>query len=116
GLASSANRPLINTALSTAGIAELFRVTRSTEEVGRGKPAPDIYLDVADELGVAPQSCAGVEDSTNGLKALRAAGMRVIAAPNPTSPPDPAVLATADAIVNSLDELTPATVLGAEQP
>src|SRR5262249_17011773 len=50
GLASSANRPLINTALSTAGIAELFRVTRSTEEVGRGKPAPDIYLDVADEL------------------------------------------------------------------
>ncbi|MEV7042253.1 HAD family phosphatase [Amycolatopsis sp. NPDC051061] len=59
---------------------------------GKGKPAPDVYLYAAELLGVAPEDCAAVEDSTNGLKSALAAGMTVYAIPNPHFPPDPEVL------------------------
>lgn len=107
GLASSSNRPLIDAVLTSAGLAELFEVTVSSEEVQRGKPAPDVYLEAARRLGVAPKSCAAVEDSANGLRSARAAGMRVIAIPNRRYPPPADALVLADVVLESLDELTP---------
>ena len=106
GLASSANRPLIDLVLDEAGLADQFRVTLSTEEVGRGKPAPDVYLQAAQRLRVSPERCAGVEDSTNGLRALAAAGMHIVAVPNPQFPPDEDALVGADVVISSLNELT----------
>ena len=110
GLASSSNREVIDTVLELAGIAHLFRATVSSEEVEHGKPAPDVYLEAARLLGIDPTSCAAVEDSANGIRSARAAGMRVIAIPNPHYPPSDDVLALADVVLHSLDELTPERV------
>lgn len=110
GLASSSNRPLIELALERAGIASRFRVVLSSEEVGRGKPAPDVYLEAARRLGAEPARCAAVEDSHNGILAARAAGMRVVAVPNPHFPPRDEALAAADAVIPSLAELQPAVI------
>jgi len=112
GLASSANRRLIDFVLREAGLAASFRATLSTEEVARGKPAPDVYLEVARHLGVAPEHCVGVEDSTNGLRALMAAGMHSVAVPNRDFPPDPDVVSSANVVISNLDELTPELVDG----
>lgn len=106
GLASSANRPLIDLVLEQSGLGMCFAVTLSTEEVRQGKPAPDAYLEVAGRMNVDPGRCAGVEDSTNGIRALRAAGMRTIAVPNREFPPDADVLDSADAVLTNLDQLT----------
>jgi HAD superfamily hydrolase (TIGR01509 family) len=105
GLASSANRPLIDIVLRVAGLDVHFAATVSSEEVAHGKPAPDVYLEVSRRLGVPPTHCAAIEDSTNGLLAARAAGMRVVAVPRVAFPPDPDVLATADAVVRDLSGL-----------
>ena len=110
GLASSSNRPLIDLALELAGLASHFRATVSSEEVGRGKPAPDVYLETARRLGVDPTRAAAVEDSHNGILSGRAAGMRVIAIPNPEFPPRPEALDAADVVLGSIGELTPAAV------
>ncbi len=110
GLASSSNRSLIDLALDRAGIAGRFRVTISSEEVGRGKPAPDVYVEAARRLGVDPSRCAAVEDSHNGILAARAAGMRVVAVPNASFPPGDEALAAADVVLPSLAELTPSTI------
>jgi HAD superfamily hydrolase (TIGR01509 family) len=110
GLASSSNREVIDTVLELAGIAQHFRATVSSEEVEHGKPAPDVYLGAARRLGVDPTGCAAVEDSANGIRSARAAGMRVIAIPNPHYPPSDDVLALADVVLHSLDELTPERV------
>ncbi len=110
GLASSSNRPLIDLALEELGVAELFRATVSSEEVARGKPAPDVYLEAARRLGVRPQDTAGIEDSANGIRSAKAAGMRVIAIPNPHFPPPEDVLEDADARLESLAELEPGVV------
>ena len=112
GLASSSNRPLIDTVLELAGIASCFRATVSSEEVARGKPAPDVYLETARRLGVAAERCAAIEDSHAGIRSAHAAGMRVLAIPNPSYPPDAAALAQADVVLASLAELTPAIVAG----
>jgi HAD superfamily hydrolase (TIGR01509 family) len=109
-VASSSNRPLIDAVLEIAGIAQYFKATVSSEEVPRGKPAPDVYLEAARRLGVAPERCAAVEDSHGGIRAAKAAGMFVIAFPNPTYPPDEESLAQADVVIRSLDELTPELV------
>ena len=109
-VASSSNRPLIEAVLETAGIAELFAVVVSSEEVPRGKPAPDVYLEAARRLDVAPESCAAIEDSTNGLRSAHAAGLRVLAIPNAHYPPAPDALALADVVLGSLAELTVAAV------
>lgn len=113
GLASSSNRPLIEAVLDRAGIAACFAVVVSSEEVARGKPAPDVYLEAARRLAFAPAACAAVEDSSNGLRAARAAGMRVIAHPNAHYPPAPEALALADVVLASLEELTPDLVRAA---
>jgi len=115
-VASSSNRPVIDLVLELAGIAEAFSVTVSSEEVGRGKPAPDVYLEAARRLGVAPDRCAAIEDSANGIRAAHTAGMTVIAVPNRDFPPDPDSLRLAAKVLTSLEELTPELVLelGAE--
>jgi HAD superfamily hydrolase (TIGR01509 family) len=114
-LASSSNREIIDAVLELAGIADLFRVTVSSEEVARGKPAPDVYLEAARRLGIDAGRCAAVEDSNAGIRSAKAAGMRVIAIPNRSYPPDPQTVATADVVLDSLDELTPAVVAGEPQ-
>ncbi len=107
GLASSSNRPLIDAVLAAAGLDELFEVTVSSEEVARGKPAPDVYLEAARRLDVEPSACAAIEDSANGIRSAHAAGMRVLAIPNPRYPPPDDALALADDVVDSLASLTP---------
>ena len=106
GLASSSNRPLIDTVLELAGLASFFRATVSSEEVDRGKPAPDVYLEIARRLGVDPGACVAVEDSHSGIRSAKAAGTRCVAVPNPHFPPGDAV-AEADVVLGSLAELTP---------
>jgi HAD superfamily hydrolase (TIGR01509 family) len=110
GLASSSNRPLIDVALERMGVADLFRATVSSEEVERGKPAPDVYLEAARRLGVPPERVAAVEDSANGIRAGEAAGMRVIAIPNAHFPPAEDALELAAVRLSSLAELTPDAV------
>ena len=110
GIASSSNREVIDLVLDLSGLAPLFKVTVSSEEVARGKPAPDVYLEAARRLGVAPERSAAIEDSENGIRAAKAAGMRVVAIPNPHFPPDPEALEQADVTLRSLAELSPATV------
>jgi HAD superfamily hydrolase (TIGR01509 family) len=113
GLASSSNRPLIELALELAGIAPCFGAIVSSEEVERGKPAPDVYLEAARRLDAAPERCAAVEDSHSGIRSAKAAGMRVVAIPNRRFPPDEATLALANIVLRSLEELTPAAVSAA---
>jgi HAD superfamily hydrolase (TIGR01509 family) len=114
GLASSSNRPLIDVVLDVAGLTDCFRATVSSEEVGRGKPAPDVYVEAARRLGVDAACCAAVEDSHGGIRAAKAAGMRVIAIPNASYPPDEESLAQADVTIASLAELTPELVGAAD--
>ena len=106
-LASSSNRPLIDAVLETAGLTARFAATVSSEEVARGKPAPDVFLEAARRLSVEPDVCAAIEDSSNGLRAAHAAGMRVVALPNAHYPPETDALALADVVLASPDELTP---------
>jgi HAD superfamily hydrolase (TIGR01509 family) len=110
GLASSSNRPIIELVLELAGLTDFFQVTVSSEEVGRGKPAPDVYLEAARRLEVAPERCAAIEDSRNGIRSAHAAGMVVVAIPNRMFPPDQQALGLADCVLESLDELTVAAV------
>ncbi|MFC6010675.1 HAD family hydrolase [Nocardia lasii] len=112
GLASSSPATLIDLVLAKAGLIDSFSAVLSTEEVGRGKPAPDVYLTVAQRLSVDPKDCTAVEDSTNGLLSAHAAGMRLIAAPRPEFPPVPDALALADAVIDNLDQLTTQVVTG----
>jgi HAD superfamily hydrolase (TIGR01509 family) len=107
GVASSSNRPIIELVLDRMGVRNCFDAVVSSEEVANGKPAPDVYLAVAGELVIDPKGCVAIEDSTNGIKAAVAAGMRTIAVPNRQFRPDDAVLATAAAVVPSLVEVTP---------
>ncbi len=111
GLASSSNRVLIDAVLEAGGIAGLFRATVSSEEVGRGKPAPDVYLEAARRLEADPAVCAAVEDSHNGIRSAKAAGMACVAIPNSRFPPGEAV-AEADRILSSIAALVPATFAG----
>ena len=112
GLASSSNRELIDLVLELSGLAQYFCVTVSSEEVAHGKPAPDVYLETARRLGVAPEGCAAIEDSENGIKSAKGAGMRVLAIPNPQFPPAEDALALADDVLDSIRELTPERVEG----
>ncbi len=109
GLASSSNRELIDAVLEAGGIADLFAATVSSEEVARGKPAPDVYLEAARRLGADPARCVAIEDSHSGIRSAKAAGMTCIAIPNAHFPPGDAA-AEADVLLDRLDELTPAVV------
>jgi HAD superfamily hydrolase (TIGR01509 family) len=106
GVASSSPPRLIDTVLRSAGLRSCFQAVMSTEQVAHGKPAPDIYLAVTAGLGCPPPDCAAVEDSSNGLRSAAAAGLRVIAIPQPQYPPDPDALALASLVLPSLAELT----------
>ena len=105
GLASSSNRELIDAVLDAGGVRGLFRATVSSEEVARGKPSPDVYLEAARRLGAAPAACVAIEDSHNGIRSAKAAGMTCLAIPNPHFPPGEAVR-EADTLIASIDELT----------
>ena len=107
GLATSSNREIVDLVLEVSGLDRFFRATVSSEEVPRGKPAPDVFLEAARRLRVAAERTAVVEDSENGILAGRAAGMRVVAIPNPHFPPGEVALAEADVVLRSLVELTP---------
>ena len=93
-------------------MAESFEATVSSEEVERGKPAPDVFLEAARRLELSPEQCAAIEDSANGIRAAHAAGMRVIAIPNRRYPPEADALVQADAVVESIRALTPQHILG----
>ncbi len=107
GVASSSPVRLIRLVLATAGVADLFGAAVSSEEVPRGKPAPDVYLEAAARLGVEPARCVAVEDSSNGLRAAVAAGMVLVAAPNEEYPPAPDALALATVVVPGVAGVTP---------
>jgi HAD superfamily hydrolase (TIGR01509 family) len=110
-VASSSNPELIEVVLERAGIRDLFRVVVSSQEVPRGKPAPDVYLEAAKRLAVDATRCAAVEDSHNGIRSAKSAGMQVVAVPNAHFPPDADSLALADAVVQSVSEV-PDTIRG----
>ena len=105
-IASSSNPELIEVVLRVSGLDAVIRVVVSSQEVARGKPAPDVYLEAAQRLGIEAGRCAAVEDSHNGIRSAHAAGMHVIAIPNAHFPPDEDALALADVVVRSVDELT----------
>jgi HAD superfamily hydrolase (TIGR01509 family) len=103
-VASSAPRRLIGAVLEATGLMPLFSAWVSSEEVARGKPSPDVYEEAARRLGLPPRECAGVEDSSNGIRSAAAAGLTVIGLPNPTYPPKPDAIALCAAIAGSPDE------------
>ena len=107
GVASSSPPELIRVVLTAAGLTARFRVTVSSEEVPRGKPAPDVYHAAAMKLIAEPATCVAVEDSANGLRAAAAAGMVVVAVPNPHFPPPADALSLARASVRTPAGLTP---------
>jgi len=109
-LASSSNRELIDLALTESGLGGFFRASVSSEEVARGKPAPDVFLEAARRLDADPTRCAAIEDSENGILAAKAAGMRTIAIPNPQYPPHEDALTSADLVLATIEELTQAAV------
>lgn len=104
-IASSSNIELIEVVLAASGLQEVVREVVSSEQVARGKPAPDVYLEAARRLGIEPSRCAAVEDSHNGIRSAKAAGMVVFAIPNPHFPPGDGALADADVVLRSLAEL-----------
>lgn len=105
GLASSSNREIIDLVLERTGWTEVFRVTVSSEEVARGKPAPDVYLEAARRLEAAAERCVAIEDSTAGIRSAHAAGMAIVAIPNRAYPPEPDALDLAQAVLDSLASL-----------
>jgi HAD superfamily hydrolase (TIGR01509 family) len=111
-VASSSNRELIDGVLDAAGLSAHFEATVSSEEVARGKPSPDVYLEAARRLDLQPAVCAAVEDSANGIRAAHAARLRVVAIPNRRYPPAAHALGLADEVVGSLAELVPGLVAG----
>ena len=111
-LASSSNKEVIEHVMATSGWGDVFRAWVSSEEVGRGKPEPDVFLEAARRLGVDAAQAAGIEDSHNGILSAKAAGLRTIAIPNHEFPPGEDALARADVILGGLDELTPDVVAG----
>nr|WP_304412404.1 HAD-IA family hydrolase [Nocardia sp. 348MFTsu5.1] len=105
GLASSSPRRLIDAVLHSAGWTELFEVTVSTEDLDRGKPAPDVYLHAVAALGAEPTACAAIEDSSNGMRSATAAGLVLIAAPRPEYPPAPDAIEPAALVIGGVGEL-----------
>ena len=109
-VASSAPKSLIDAVLDVSGLRSAFAAAVSSEEVPRGKPAPDVYLEAAARLDVPPAACAAVEDSSNGLRSAAAAGCAVIAVPRPEYPPAAEALDQARLVLDSLTELTKDTI------
>ncbi len=106
-LASSSHRAVIDAALVATGLSEVFRAVVSSDEVERGKPAPDVFLEAARRLAVHPAAVLVVEDSFNGLAAARAAGMRAVLVPNAAVPPAPGSAEIADEVLERIADLDP---------
>jgi HAD superfamily hydrolase (TIGR01509 family) len=115
GVASSSNRELIDHVLELSGLASYFKVSVSSEEVERGKPAPDVYLEAARRLGVEPSRSVAIEDSASGIRSAHAAGMHIVAIPNRAFPPPDDVLALASVVLESIQQLDPDVVKGVER-
>lgn len=111
-LASSSDRPVIDEVLALSGLAGQFRSTVSSDEVPRGKPHPDVYLEAVRRLGEEPGACAAVEDSANGIRSAIAAGLWVAAVPDRRFPPPDEVVAEADIVVGRLADLTVEALAG----
>lgn len=107
GLASSSPTALINYVLDTAGLRRYFDVIVSSNQVGRGKPAPDVFLAAAEQLHCPPAQVVVFEDSSAGIQAARRAGMGVIVVPNTHYPPSGEALRAASLVLGSLQELRP---------
>jgi HAD superfamily hydrolase (TIGR01509 family) len=114
-IASSSNPELIEVVLAVTSLQDVVREAVSSQEVPRGKPAPDVYLEAARRLAVSPADALAVEDSENGIRSARAAGMYVVAVPNPHFPPHADALAQADRVLTSISELTPNAVAAARR-
>ena len=106
-IASSSHRDIIAAAVDALGLHEVLGAIVSSDEVPLGKPAPDVYLLAATRLGVAPDRCLVVEDSVNGVRAGKAAGMTVVLVPNERFPPTDEARELADHVVRSLVDLDP---------
>lgn len=105
-LASGSPNELIEWIMRRTGLDTVFQATMYGDDVSHGKPHPEIYLRVLEKLGVPPERAIGIEDSGNGIRSLKAAGMRVIAAPGPEFPLAPEILAQADAVIDSMTEFS----------
>lgn len=110
-VASSSHAEVIAAALSALGIRELLGAVVSSDEVERGKPAPDVFLEAARRLGLPAGDCLVVEDSINGVRAARAAGMTVVLVPNRSVPPAPGAAELADVVLERLADLDPAAIV-----
>jgi HAD superfamily hydrolase (TIGR01509 family) len=110
GLASSSNVPVIALVLEETGLDGVIRAWVSSEQVARGKPAPDVYLEAARRLGADAARCVAVEDSSNGLRSAAAAGMAVVAVPMRAFPPAPDALALAAVEADGIAHVTPEVV------
>ncbi|MBA3234756.1 MAG: HAD family phosphatase [Chloroflexi bacterium] len=111
-VASSAHADVIAAALDATGLGDCFKVVVSSDEVAHGKPAPDVYLEAAQRLAIDPAACLVIEDSRNGVRAGKAAGMTVVLVPNASVPPAPGTAELADLVVERLDQIDPADVRG----
>ena len=112
-VASSAHRDVIAASLAATGLDGLFGVVVSSDDVERGKPEPDVYLEAARGLGAMPAGCLVVEDSYNGVRAAKAAGMTVVLVPNASVPPRPGTHELADQVLDRIDALDPEAVMTA---
>jgi HAD superfamily hydrolase (TIGR01509 family) len=101
-LASGSHRSLIDAVTNDAQMRGKFQVIQSADEVGVGKPAPDVYLQTARRLGFSPETCLCLEDSGNGILAGLRAGMKVIAVPDPRFAPKQEILDQAHLVLDSL--------------
>jgi HAD superfamily hydrolase (TIGR01509 family) len=115
-VASSAHRDVIDAALVGIGLMDVFAIIVSSDEVTHGKPAPDVYLETARRLGVAPSDCLVVEDSYNGVCAARAAGMTTVLVPNASVPPATGTRDLADVVLDRLTDLYPALIERTARP
>jgi len=115
GLASGSPTEIIKAVLRITGLDQVFEVMIYGDNIPRGKPAPDIYLEALKQLGVAPEAALGIEDSANGLRSLKAAGMAAVAAPSPGYPLPEDALMLADTHITTLENFTVGLVRGIER-
>jgi len=112
-VASSSHPEVIRAALESSGLGQFFGVVVSSDEVARGKPAPDVFVLAAERLGAPAPRIVVVEDSLNGVVAAKSAGMAVVLVPNASVPPQPGASEEADLVVPSVAAVDPEAVLAA---
>ncbi|GAB4517941.1 MAG: HAD family phosphatase [Anaerolineae bacterium] len=104
GLASGSPTEIIQEVMRLTGLDAVFEVMVYGDDMVHGKPAPDIYIEAMQQLGVTPEVSLGIEDSSNGIRSLKAAGMYAIAAPSPDFPLSADIIALADAHITTLED------------